>query len=139
MLEEAENPRAPLLERVRFVSISAGNLDEFYTVRVAGLRELSLEGNISPSDDGRTPAEQLKLINADAHRLMQRQQAAWIGLRKELEEALNLLEQQTYIQRNGDVYEYLTDEEKDIEEEIKRTDIDTSEVLKDLGDVLFSS
>jgi len=60
------------------------------------------------------------------------------ALRKEIEEALNLLEQQTYIQRNGDVYEYLTDEEKDIEEEIKRTDIDTSEVLKDLGEVLFS-
>ena len=60
------------------------------------------------------------------------------ALRKEIEEALNLLEQQTYIQRNGEVYEYLTDEEKDIEEEIKRTDIDTSEVLKDLGDVLFS-
>ncbi len=60
------------------------------------------------------------------------------ALRKDIEEALNLLEQQTYIQRNGDIYEYLTDEEKDIEEEIKRTDIDSSEVLKDLGDVLFS-
>jgi polyphosphate kinase len=70
---------------VRFVSISAGNLDEFYTVRVAGLRELALEGNTGTSDDGRTPAEQLKLINADARRLMQHQQAAWVALRKELE------------------------------------------------------
>ncbi len=60
------------------------------------------------------------------------------ALRKDIEEALNLLEQQTYIQRNGEVYEYLTDEEKDIEEEIKHTDIDSSEVLKDLGDVLFT-
>jgi polyphosphate kinase len=85
VLEEAENPRVPLLERVRFVSISAGNLDEFYTVRVAGLRELSQEGNTGTSDDGRTPAEQLKLINADARRLMQHQQAAWVALRKELE------------------------------------------------------
>jgi hypothetical protein len=85
VLEEAENPRVPLLERVRFVSISAGNLDEFYTVRVAGLRELALEGNTGTSDDGRTPAEQLKLINADARRLMQHQQAAWVALRKELE------------------------------------------------------
>jgi polyphosphate kinase len=85
VLEEAENPRVPLLERVRFVSISAGNLDEFYTVRVAGLRELAQEGNTGTSDDGRTAAEQLKLINADARRLMQHQQAAWVGLRKELE------------------------------------------------------
>jgi hypothetical protein len=85
VLEEAENPRVPLLERVRFVSISAGNLDEFYTVRVAGLRELAQEGNTGTVDDGRTPAEQLKLINADARRLMQHQQAAWVALRKELE------------------------------------------------------
>jgi polyphosphate kinase len=85
VLEEAENARVPLLERVRFVSISAGNLDEFYTVRVAGLRELAQEGNTSLSDDGRSPSEQLKLINADARRLMQHQQAAWVALRKELE------------------------------------------------------
>ncbi|MEJ6391451.1 RNA degradosome polyphosphate kinase [Gymnodinialimonas ulvae] len=85
VLEEAANPRVPLLERVRFVSISAGNLDEFYTVRVAGLRELAQEGNLTPAADGRTPAEQLKLINADARALMIRQQEVWIGLRAELE------------------------------------------------------
>jgi polyphosphate kinase len=85
VLEEAANPRVPLLERVRFVSISAGNLDEFYTVRVAGLRELAQEGNLTPAADGRTPAEQLKLINADARALMIRQQEIWTDLRAELE------------------------------------------------------
>ncbi|MGK0417668.1 MAG: hypothetical protein ACJAST_002772 [Halopseudomonas sp.] len=57
--------------------------------------------------------------------------------RKKLEAALNLLEQQTYIQRNGDLYEYLTDEEKDIEEEIKNTDIETADVIKELEELLF--
>lgn len=57
--------------------------------------------------------------------------------RKKLEAALNLLEQQTYIQRNGDLYEYLTDEEKDIEEEIKNTDIETTDVIKELERLLF--
>lgn len=85
VLEEAMNPRVPLLERVRFVSISAGNLDEFYTVRVAGLRGLAQEGNLTPAADGRTPAVQLKLINADARRLMQHQQAAWNALKTEME------------------------------------------------------
>lgn len=57
--------------------------------------------------------------------------------RKRLEAALNLLEQQTYIQRNGDVYEYLTDEEKDVEEEIKNTEVETTDILKQLETLLF--
>ncbi|MGI3745886.1 MAG: BREX system P-loop protein BrxC [Janthinobacterium lividum] len=57
--------------------------------------------------------------------------------RKKLEVALNLLEQQTYIQRNGELYEYLTDEEKDIEEEIKNTEIETADVIKELETLLF--
>ena len=85
VLDEARNPRVPLLERLRFVSISATNLDEFYTVRVAGLRELMREGNSSLSDDGLTPAEQLALINADARRLMGAQQSVWNRLRHDLE------------------------------------------------------
>lgn len=59
-------------------------------------------------------------------------------LLKNIEDALNLLEQQTYIQRNGDNYEYLTDEEKDVEEEIKNTDVDSGDVSKTLEDLLFA-
>ncbi len=87
VLEEAVNPRVPLLERVRFLSISATNLDEFYTVRVAGLRELARAGNTTPSDDGRIPAEQLLLIHDDARRLMEYQQEIWSVLLNDLAEA----------------------------------------------------
>ncbi|WP_343116787.1 RNA degradosome polyphosphate kinase [Ostreiculturibacter nitratireducens] len=87
VLDEAGNPRVPLLERLRFLSISATNLDEFYTVRVAGLRELAREGNATPSDDGLTPREQLVLINEDARRLMHTQQSCWNKLRREMEAA----------------------------------------------------
>ncbi len=82
VLEEAENPRVPLLDRLRFLSISATNLDEFYTVRVAGLRELVRENNITPAQDGLTPAEQLVLINEDARNLLQEQQRTFIALRE---------------------------------------------------------
>ena len=91
VLEEAENPRVPLLERLRFLSISATNLDEFYTVRVAGLRELAHAGNTTPALDGRSPAEQLVLINANARDLIQRQQAVYSQLRSELAEAQILI------------------------------------------------
>ncbi|MFB9223185.1 RNA degradosome polyphosphate kinase [Paracoccus cavernae] len=87
VLDEARNPRVPLLERLRFLSISATNLDEFYTVRVAGLRELVREGHGTPSDDGLTPAEQLALVNTNARRLMAAQQAVWTGVRREMEQA----------------------------------------------------
>ncbi|MFP7571326.1 RNA degradosome polyphosphate kinase [Marivita sp. S2033] len=85
VLEEAENPRVPLLERLRFLSISAANLDEFYTVRVAGLRELAQAGNVTPAADGLTPAEQLVLINADARDLMASQQRVLADLREQME------------------------------------------------------
>ncbi len=85
VLEEAGNIRVPLLERLRFLSISATNLDEFYTVRVAGLRELAREGNTSPAADGLTPTEQLTLINKDARDLMQAQQETWDIVRDEMQ------------------------------------------------------
>lgn len=93
VLEEAENPRAPLLERLRFLSISAGNLDEFYTVRVAGLRELAQAGNTTPSDDGLTPADQLVLINEEARNLMQSQLRVYVAVRAEMEaKGISILE-----------------------------------------------
>jgi len=58
-------------------------------------------------------------------------------LKRQVEEALNILEQQTYIQRNGEVYEYLTDEEKDVEQEIKHTEIETSDVNAELDKLIF--
>ncbi len=84
VLEEASNPKVPLLERVRFLAISANNLDEFYSVRVAGLRELALAGNTTPSADGRSPAQQLVLIDDNARALMERQDAVLGTLRREM-------------------------------------------------------
>ncbi len=96
VLEEAENPRVPLLERVRFLSISANNLDEFYTVRVAGLRELARAGNVTPADDGLSAAEQLVLINEDARRLMHAQQRIFIDLKRQLAvERIDILDRHT--------------------------------------------
>ncbi|WP_420860885.1 RNA degradosome polyphosphate kinase [Algirhabdus cladophorae] len=85
VLEEAENVKVPLLERLRFLSISATNLDEFYSVRVAGLRELARAGNTTPAADGRTPAEQLALISTDARDLMRHQQKIYLTLKDALD------------------------------------------------------
>ncbi len=87
VVEEAENARQPLLERVRFVSISASNLDEFYSVRVAGLIGQAKAGVTSPSPDGRTPAEQLVEIRVRAQSLLREQQHAWRELRTALRDA----------------------------------------------------
>jgi polyphosphate kinase len=87
VVEEAENPRHPLLERVRFVSISASNLDEFYSVRVAGLIGQAKAGVTAVSPDGRTPAQQLAEIKVRAESLLADQQRVWRELRGLLREA----------------------------------------------------
>jgi polyphosphate kinase len=87
VLAEADNPRYPLLERLRFLSISANNLDEFYMVRVAGLKGQVQAGISTPSQDGLTPAQQLAAINQRAGKLMQDQQKTWAALKDEMEAA----------------------------------------------------
>ena len=84
VLEEADNPNYPLLERISFLSISAVNLDEFYTVRVAGIRGQIAAGVRELSQDGLTPARQLEAINQRAAGLLANQQEVWERLRSEL-------------------------------------------------------
>jgi polyphosphate kinase len=87
VLEEASNLGHPLLDRLRFLSISANNLDEFFMVRVAGLKAHQTLGVEEISPDGMTVAQQLSAITADADRLVTSQHEVWAGLQALLEGA----------------------------------------------------
>jgi polyphosphate kinase len=86
VLEEASNPSHPLLERLRFLSISGNNLDEFFMVRVAGLKGQQLQLVEERSPDGMTVTQQLSAIAENADALMSSQRAVWRDLREKLRE-----------------------------------------------------
>ncbi len=108
VLEEAQSPRVPLLERLRFLSISATNFDEFYSVRVAGLLELERTGDYPPAADGLLPSEQLTAIDKNARNLLKAQLEVLSELRREMErEGILILDRgslteddQAYLDRN---------------------------------------
>lgn len=97
VLEEAYNSNHPLLERVRFLSISASNLNEFFMVRVAGLRGQVRAGVKTVSDDGLSPRQQLDAVHNDAAALMADQGKCWVALKEDLEK------ENIYVYENGEV------------------------------------
>ncbi|WP_115936877.1 RNA degradosome polyphosphate kinase [Aestuariispira insulae] len=101
VIEEANNPNHPLLERLNFVSISASNLDEFYMVRVAGLTGQVKAGITKPSQDGKTPAEQLAAIHQKSLQLITEQEKSLKQILQEMrKEGIYLLEVEELLARD---------------------------------------
>ena len=84
VLEEAKNTNVPLMERLRFLSISASNLDEFYMVRVAGLRTQELAGLAELSADGLSAGRQLVKISKQVDKITKAQDKCWSDLRSKM-------------------------------------------------------
>ena len=87
VLDEACNPNNPIIERLNFLAISASNLDEFYMVRVAGLKDYVLKNITEKSLDGMTPLEEVEAIQLLTTPMVIRQHTCWLELRKKLEES----------------------------------------------------
>lgn len=85
VLDEACNPNNPIIERLNFLAISASNLDEFYMVRVAGLKDYALKGITKRSLDGMTPLEEIDAIHNIATPMVVRQHTCWLDLRRQLD------------------------------------------------------
>src|SRR6266576_250647 len=84
VLHEAGDDRNPLLDRVKFLAIFAGNLDEFFQVRIAGLRQQVEAGAVAKAPDGRAPAEQLAAARARVLELVGEQSSVFLDLRQRL-------------------------------------------------------
>lgn len=94
VLEEAENKNHPLAERLNFLAISASNLDEFYMVRVAGLKDYMRRDITKQSPDGLTPAQELEVISKMTAELVEKQHSCWLELQKQLaRKSINVVRQ----------------------------------------------
>src|SRR5262245_60067550 len=78
VLEEAQDPSVPLLERVKFLAIFSSNLDEFFMVRVSGLKRRAAGGDVLAGPDGLTPAQTLAAISARVHELVEAQHRCFL-------------------------------------------------------------
>ena len=84
VLEEAQNASVPLAQRLNFLSISASNLDEFFMVRVAGLKDYVQQGVTKLGPDGLSPAEELELVHDSTALMVQQQHECWLNIRTAL-------------------------------------------------------
>tara|TARA_B100000989_G_scaffold271998_1_gene229098 strand:+ start:925 stop:3024 length:2100 start_codon:yes stop_codon:yes gene_type:complete len=112
VLDEANNQNYPMLERLRFLSISGNNLDEFHMVRVAGITRQIRENIQDKSSDGRTPSQQLRDVNISMKELLARQQSIWNSLKEKLEfEGLRIIESREGFKKYSPKIKKIFDEE----------------------------